>query len=148
MTQINRSHYEQAYKPLGRITAYWRKRLSFDQQYKRSVNWNLLQTWLRERDGVKQVNEIVPDPKHLRSNKEETLYQKVSQAGFRILEEVTTDRWAAFFERWREKRGDGLALKMVRAGCALLPYSLSEQTGAIRLRPLPFRQLVVLATPQ
>lgn len=58
MTQINRSHYEQAYKPLGRITASWRKRLSFDQQYKCSVNWGLLQTWLRERDGVKQVLEV------------------------------------------------------------------------------------------
>jgi SAM-dependent methyltransferase len=58
MTSINRGYYEHAYKSTGRIIAYWRKRLSFDQRYKCSVNWELLRMWLRERDGVNQVLEV------------------------------------------------------------------------------------------
>jgi len=94
------------------------------------------------------INEQVPDPKHVRCFEEETLCQKVSEAGFRVVKQIMADRWSAFFLQRRARRGDGLDLKVMRAGCALLPYHVSERLGTMILGQLPFQQLAVLAVPE
>jgi SAM-dependent methyltransferase len=94
------------------------------------------------------INEEMPDAKHVRRYEEKTLCQKVSEAGFRTVKQVTADRWSAFFLQWRAKRGDGIDLKAMRASCALLPYHVSERLGTMLLGQLPFQQLAVLAVPE
>ncbi len=94
------------------------------------------------------INEELPDPKHVRAYDDHSLRRKLSDAGFHLIRELTADRWSAFFERWQARYRSGLILKIMRAGCALMPYAMSEWISDIWLRALPVRQLIVLAVPE
>jgi SAM-dependent methyltransferase len=93
------------------------------------------------------VNEETPDLKHLRWFSEESLRDRLAEAGFAVLHLLTTDRWAVFFERWEKRTGGGVVLKAARAACAVMPHTLAEWYGDKFLRRCPKRQLVVLAVP-
>ncbi len=241
ITQVNRHYYDSAYQLSGRLSTYWRKRLSFDQRYKSSVNWQLLSSWIRQghvvrsalevgfgfgltlckfpkdvflwgtdiswhaasmlsESCVKQhrnallcvndsvgflpfqaafdviicshvlehvpddsamlrefrrliapsgvlllnvpINEQLPDPRHARHYDGDTLRQKLSLSGFRVIEQVSADRWSAFFAQ--HPRGGN---KVMRAMCALMPYRLVEQIGNLGLLSYPFQQSAMLAVP-
>jgi SAM-dependent methyltransferase len=243
-TSYNRNYYETAYNLQGGLATYFRKRLSFDQGYKSSINWNLLSGWIsagHKIDSVLEIgfgfgltlakfpktvilfgtdiswnavrlfhqlcinerrknlfcvndtlgalplcsqfdviicshvlehviddvallhefrrllaptgvlllnvpiNELDPDPKHVRRYDAEMLKQKLFTAKFRVVQQLTADRWSSFFKP-RPSKMDVVA-KAMRAVCALLPYDLCEYFGNLILRDLPFRQLAVLAVP-
>ena len=90
------------------------------------------------------VNEIVPDPKHLRKFNEQILEQRLSMTGFRISRQIEADRWGVLFAGNSETN---LPIKALRAVLALLPYPLVEWIGQIWLHTKPNTQLAVLAVP-
>jgi 2-polyprenyl-3-methyl-5-hydroxy-6-metoxy-1,4-benzoquinol methylase len=93
------------------------------------------------------INETVPDPNHVRAYQEETFPRTLGSAGFHIIDQIKADRLSGWFLQWRADGGNELALKIMRATCALLPYRVRECLGAVFLRRHSFQQFALLAVP-
>lgn len=58
MLDANRSFYNSQYRSARSLQGKLRRRFSFDQQYKRKVNWVILGEWLQEHQPVRRVLEV------------------------------------------------------------------------------------------
>ncbi len=93
------------------------------------------------------INELVPDPKHVRSYDAQQLERKLAGAGFEIVSLAEQDRVSGWLIR-HEAEGPlrRRALKGLRGFLALLPWRVIELGEALLLAGYPRQQLLALAS--
>lgn len=71
------------------------------------------------------INEIMPDTKHVHIYDTELINNLLRKAKFKVIEQMTADRWEGFFV-WCKNNNLICLRKFLRALCALLPYRFCE----------------------